>query len=240
MLWIKNIHIFSLLVVWLLFCRPLTAETPQTGPLVAPSKPPAIEKIGDHLFRVGTLRVDTAKRQITIPGRTLNAVVLEFVATVPRGVKAYESALELDTDALTFNAACILIGLDPSRSKRPQRHFDPTPPEGDPLEILVSWEALGETRQIPAEELLFDKKNNRPFSNSRWVYTGSMLLPNGRFLAELEGVLIGFVHTPAPLIENVAVDAVGRYGAVIFNPNLGLQPGTPVTMTLRALPLAGR
>lgn len=212
---------------------------PRPGP-PPPSAPPVIEKLADNVFRIGTLRVDTAKREISVPGRTLSAVVLEFVASTKRGMKAYESAIELDTDAVTFNAACVLIGLDAANAVRPQRHFDPTPPDGDPVEIRVSWEEKGKIREIDAEELLFDRKTDKPFSKSRWVYTGSLLLPNGRYLADLEGVLIGFVHTPAPIVENVAADAVGRYGAVIFNPNLGLNPDTAITLTLRAIPRTPR
>ena len=40
--------------------------------------------------------------------------MLEFVANTINGAKAYESALTLQTDAISFNAALLLIGLDPA------------------------------------------------------------------------------------------------------------------------------
>jgi hypothetical protein len=43
------------------------------------------------------------------------------------------------------------------------------------------------------------------------------------------------MHTPSPLIENPR-PIVGAYGASIINPSLKLKPGTPVTLTVRALP----
>jgi hypothetical protein len=48
-------------------------------------------------------------------------------------------------------------------------------------------------------------------------------------------VLIGFVHSPAPIIENVAGPGVARYGSIVMNPNLGLEPDTPVVLTVKAL-----
>jgi hypothetical protein len=202
----------------------------------APPPPPPVEKLGNNLFRVGNIRVDTARREFTVPGKVnSNVMVLEFVANARRGPKAYETAIELDTDAIVFNTACLLIGLDRSRSVQPTRHFDPREPVGDAVQVFVSWEENGKTRQIDAEQLLYDRGKNQAFSNSRWVYTGSTLLPNGRFLAEVEGSLIGFVHTPAPIIENVSSDAINRYGAIILNPELGLKPEMPITVTVRAV-----
>ena len=53
--------------------------------------------------------------------------------------------------------------------------------------------------------------------------------------ADIDGVLIGFVHSPAPVIENVGTAAVRRYGRIVLNPNLGLAPETPVILTVKAL-----
>lgn len=208
----------------------------QSPPLQA-----AVEKLGKNLFRVGTVRVDTAKREISVTGKVNGDVsVLEFVANTKGGGKAYESAIELDTNAIFFNTACILIGLDRARSVRPVSHFDPRAPEGDPVEVVVSWQENGRTRQVNAEQLLYDREKKRVITNSRWVYTGSMLLENGMFLADADGVLIGFVHTPAPIIENVSSDAVSRYGAIVLNEELGLKAGTTIMLTVKALPPSKR
>jgi hypothetical protein len=73
------------------------------------------------------------------------------------------------------------------------------------------------------------------------VYTGSVFLPqeptmtSTRYLADIDGVLIGFVHSPAPIIENVTGAGVRRYGMIVMNPNLGLDPETPVVLTVKAL-----
>jgi hypothetical protein len=203
----------------------------------APPRPaaPAVEKLGDKLFRVGEIRVDMSRREISVPGKANQATVLEFVANTRGGMKAYESALTLETDAITFNTALVLIGLDKSHARVPTRHFDPTPPEGDAVDIWVEWEAGGKRRRVRVEELLFDRRLKAPLPEGPWVYTGSTFLADGRYMAELDGVLIGFVHSPAPIVENPRAGAVGNYGAVVMNPSLGLLAGTPVTVIVRAV-----
>jgi hypothetical protein len=181
------------------------------------------------------VRADTAARLVTVTGR-INAVqTLEFVANTRGGLKAYESAITLDTDAIDFNVALLLIGLDVAHSRAPKRHFDPEPPDGDRVSIFVEWNRGEEHMRVPVEQLLFDKVAQRTVPTAAWVYTGSAILPDGRYLANVDGVVIGFVHSPAPIIEQVAGAGVDRYGQIVLNPNLGLEPDTPVTLTVQAL-----
>ena len=102
------------------------------GAQAAPEKPAPVEKLGPNSYRIGRMRIDTAKREVVVPGTVNPVSVLEFVANTPQGVKAYESAFTLDTSAISFNAALLLIGLDPSRARPSQVQFDPAPPSGDP------------------------------------------------------------------------------------------------------------
>ncbi len=203
-----------------------------------PVTPARIERLSDTRLRVGAVQVDLARKEVSVRG-VINAVpLIEFVVNTKDGYKSYESAIEADSNAIDFNLALILIGLDRSRATtRPRFHFDPVPPDGDPVEVWVSWRAGAEEKRVPADELIYDDGAKRPLPPGRWVYTGSQFMPRSRaFLADVDGVLIGFVHTPAPLIERV--DAVpGPFGAVMLNPTLDLKPGTEVTVTVRALPL---
>ena len=201
-----------------------------------PFPPNLVERLGDHLFRVGQIRVDTAKREITVSGHVNDVHVLEFVASTTGGFKAYESALSLDAGGIPFNAAMLLIGLDKTHARVPTRHFDPIPPAGDPVDIWVEWSANGQARRERVEELMLDLRTKQSIPAGPWVYTGSTFVKDSGYLADIDGVLIGFVHSPAPVIENPRAGAVDSYGSVVFNPNLGLLPGTAVTLTVRALP----
>jgi hypothetical protein len=72
-----------------------------------------------------------------------------------------------------------------------------------------------------------------------WVYTGSTFFkgPDGidRYQAEVDGVLIGFMHAPQLVIDNPRSDALDGFGYYVLNPEIGLKPGMPITLTVTAL-----
>ena len=212
-------------------------ESPsQTEPATSQGLAP-IQRIGPDLLRIGNVSVNMARKEVSVPGTVTHAEVLEFIAVAKGGFKAYESALELDTNAVGFNLALILIGLDSARGVVPEFHFDPTLPQGDPVEISVEWAVNGRRRNVPAEELVFNTSTKATLSKGPWVYTGSTFVSErNAYLAEIEGTLIGFVHTPAPVIENPRPLGQGDYSANRLNPQLNLAPETAVTLTVRALP----
>ena len=197
-------------------------------------KPSPVEKLSDNLFRVGTIRVDTTKRELTAPGKVNPVTTLEFIANTTGGIKAYESAVTLDVNAITFNAALLLLGLDKSHSRIPMARTDPVGPAGDPVEVWIDTSGPSPQR-IRAERLIYDQETKAAASDGTWVYTGSSFLSDGRYRADADGVLIGFVHDLATIIELSTAIGVNRYGAVILNPNLGLTPGMPVTLTVKAI-----
>lgn len=221
-----------MLTAWLAIGWLLSGTSIVQGP-PAP-KPAPVEKIDANTYRIGTMRVDTARRTLTVPGTINDVPILEFVANTIGGAKAYESAITLQTNAVSFNAALILLGLDPARGKPSKMQFDPTPPAGDPVDITVSWEQNGKTRTVPIEELLLDQRSKSTIARGPWVYTGSTFLDGTRFLAELDGVLIGLMHGPQAIIDNPRNDAVGGYNSIVLNAQV-VKPGTQVTITIQAL-----
>ena len=209
------------------------AQSRQGGPTRLPSG--LVQKIREGVYRVGPIEVDTLKKELTVSGRANdNVTTLEFVANTIGGQKAYESAITIDTDAVTFNTALLLLGLDPARSRVPKMHFDPVAPKGDPLEIWLDWNTPNGPRRARIEQLLYDERTKTTMSEGPWVYTGSTLV-DGRYMADIDGVLIGFVHSPAPVIENPRAGAVGAYGSIVMNPRLGLIGGTKVVVTVKAV-----
>jgi hypothetical protein len=199
-------------------------------------KPPVVEKLGNGQIRLGRIHVDTVKREIAVPGHMNDVTVLEFVANTRGGLKAYESAVTLETDGITFNAALLLIGLDRANARVPTRHFDPEPPAGDPVELWIEWDGPGGAKQrVRVEQLIYDRSTNETMPEGPWVYTGSSFYPDGRYLADADGVLIGFVHSPAPVIESPRGAGIEKYGSIILNPKLGLAGNAPVTLRVRSL-----
>ncbi len=216
-------------------------QPPFNNPESIPTTPAAVAKLGPGLFRIGEIKVDTTKREASVPGKVNAVQTLEFVANTRGGMKAYESALTIDTTAVTFNAAMLMIGLDKEHARVPTQHFDPVAPQGDRVALWIDWTRRDEHVRTPVEQLLFDSESHQTVPASDWVYTGSVFLQEGltprstRYLADIDGVLIGFVHSPAPIIENVTGAGVHRYGLIVMNPNLGLGAETPVVLTVKAL-----
>ena len=198
-------------------------------------KPAAVERLGPNLYRLGAIRVDTATREVSVTGKVNpDVMTLEFIANTKDGWRAYESAVSLDTDAITFNAALVLIGLDGSHAKGiPQQHFDRTGLTGDAVTVTLEC-AKGECERMPAERLMFDRVKKETVSGGKWIYTGSSFMPDGRYLADTGAVLIGFVHDPATIIEYSVGAGLGNYGSIVVNPNLGIAPGTAITLTVKA------
>ena len=219
----------------------LAAAQEQPGPrgqfMGPPPAPSPTERLGPGLLRIGNIRVDTTKKEISVAGFVNDVQVLEFLANTKGGFKAYETALELDTNAVNFNVACILIGLDPARAVHSRQQFDPVPPQGDPVDIFVEWDENGSKRRVRAEELIYNKTSKTVLTTGPWVYTGSAFTPStegNSYLAERDGTLIGFMHNTQPIIESPR-RLVGNYGDDIINPALNLKAGTTVQLTVRAL-----
>jgi len=104
------------------------------------------------------------------------------------------------------------------------------------VEIWVEWGSGESSHKMRIEQLIYDLKTQRVPQMGEWVYTGSTVLNDGRFLAEMDGVLIGFVHDPETLIENTIGSGIGAYGSIHLNPNINLAPDTEVKVTVKALP----
>ena len=198
------------------------------------AKPAAIEKLGPTQYRLGQVHVDTASREVSVTGKVNPEVqALEFVANTRDGWRAYESALSLDTDAITFNAALVLIGLDGSHATGvPKAHFDRTAVAGDVVTITLECPG-GECQRMPAERVMYDREKKEAISGGKWVYTGSSFTSENRYLADIGAVLIGFVHDPATVIEYSVGAGLGRYGQITTNPTLGLAPGVVIKVTVK-------
>lgn len=195
-----------------------------------------VQRLGPDLLRVGNIQVDTAKKEVSVRGIVNEVPGLEFLANTKGGLKAYESALELDTNAVNFNLALILIGLDPSRAVVPRFQFDPILPQGDPVAVWVEWNDGAERRRIPAAQLIYNRETKQTVPDGPWVYTGSVFYgENGTsYMAESDGTLIGFMHTPSSIIDS-PTPILGPWGTATINPTLNLKPGTEVLLIVEAL-----
>lgn len=204
-----------------------------------PPEQPIVKDLGDGRLQVGNIIIDGNKKEVIVPGR-INMIdgPIEFIACTKGGFKAYESVLEMETDAITFNLSMILLGLDPKKGKAAAYHFDPNQPQGDTVEISIQWDTEDDKKTIMAQEIIHDMSTGKTFPADHWVYTGSVFLEDGRYLAELDGVLIGFVHDPASVIESHFSEKFPAYGTYVVNKNHLLKVGMKVQMFIKPFEVA--
>lgn len=222
---------FALIGILLISLTGAVVADPAASPAGAQ---PSIEDLGNQRYRIGNIVVDKGRQSFRVQGRLLRREPpLEFLAVRKGGMKDYESLLEIDADAVEFNLACILIGLDRKKAKAPGFHFSPEPVEGMPVALWVSWQVKGKTTRLPAAKLLM--QGDKPVASDDWVYTGSVFTADGTYLAQQDGTLVGFVHNPASIIEHREGIALGNYGDVL--PRLSVLPpaGTPVILEVERL-----
>ena len=87
-----------------------------------------MKALGQDRFQIGRIVVDKRAGTFTVPGRVhVLGKPLEYLATSPRGMKEYETLLELDATGSEFNLACILLGLERDPKQAPFQQFSRAP-----------------------------------------------------------------------------------------------------------------
>ena len=204
--------------------RAQASPTPGSPPAVSPSpmpKPaspppaPVLKALGGDRYQVGRIVVDKGTRRFTVPGR-IRALdkPLEFLATLPGARKGYESLLELETNGIEFNLACILVGLERDKSVPPERPL--LAPVGPRVALDVAWTAGGRRQVLTAANALFGTAAAGSDRTLDWIYTGSFTsLDGSQLAADVTGTLVSFVKKdPSGVIALASAVDLGPYGAV--------------------------
>ena len=200
---------------------------------------PKVQDLGNGHLRVGLIEVDRNQRRFTVPAEVhQDEGTQEFILCTKGGYKGYESTLEGGATAYEFNVACLLIGLDPKHARTPRYHFDPTGVTGDRVEVSLSWGEGKKVRRIDVAEAVKDLRTGKAMKGGGWVYTGSTFTPDGAYMAQTDGVLIGFVHDPAEIITLATGTGQGDYGQLVPNTAVLPKKGTRVTVEVKALAAA--
>jgi hypothetical protein len=200
-----------------------------------------LKALGGDRYQIGRIVVDKRAGRFVVPGRVhVVRRPLEYLATAPRGMKGYETLLELDASGSEFNLACILLGLERDPKQAPFQQFSQAPLVGPRVNLSIAWSENERRRQVPAAEALLNPEAGVNPESVEWVYTGSKTVqPDGRFAADATGTLVGFVHDSNTIIESVHGIGIGRYGSVSGNVALLPPAGSPVELIVE-VPRANR
>jgi hypothetical protein len=211
---IRRCGLLAVLILSVAMCGPLARAQ-------APGSPPPqvgeLKSLGEDRYQIGRIIVDKRARRFTIPGRVhAFGKPLEYLATSPGGMKAYETLFEVDAIGSEFNLACILIGLerDPKHVAA-RRSGQPGPLVGPRVAIFVAWMEGDKRRQASAAEVVLNPEAGVKPESVEWVYTGAPAgAPPGVFPADITGTLVGFKRDENNVIESAVGIGVGAYGSV--------------------------
>lgn len=220
--------------------RPALAQSPPPAPGAAAQQATPVgelKPLGNDRFQIGRIVVDKRAGRFSVPGR-VHALgkPLEYLATAPGGMKAYEALFEVDAIGTEFNLACILIGLEADPQQVHWQRFRETAQlRGRPLAITVAWTDGGTRREVPAAEALLNADAGVAPGSVQWVYVGAPASEfHRRFVADDTGTLIGFIHDANCIIESVATIGVGAYGSVRGNDKLLPPNGSAIELIVAA------
>jgi hypothetical protein len=178
------------------------------------------------------------KKFIEATGRmALTDGILEFIAVASQG-RDYESLLALDCKPSELQFALLLIGCEtgavPGHAKAGEK-------PGSPLMLELEWQDEGQTRSVPVERLLVDRRTKKTPDALLWVFNGSYFAKSPVtnrevFQADEEQAFIALWWEPSVLINLGA-----EYGDPYRGDNQGFEvktsavppKDTPVKLILR-------
>ncbi|MGA1863828.1 MAG: YdjY domain-containing protein [bacterium] len=164
-------------------------------------KKSSIQQIGPDKYEIGNVILDKNKREIFISGSiNMQNGLVEYLACHEEVGKLHESVLKMDAKPSDIQVALLLLGFKNDNNLKYQG--DPTIPEGDSLDIFAEWELPDKNKKrVRAEELVFDKQNNKTMQRTHWVFTGSQIV-DGQYMADTDGSIIATFRDPFAIINN--------------------------------------
>jgi hypothetical protein len=185
------------------------------------------------------IRIWEKSRKIEAQGVVnMNADMVELFATTPTG-KKHESVVVVECNPFLLYNALGIIQLNPGGGG--EHVGDSAPIYGDKVFIYAEWKENGQLRRERAENLIWDKKHNRPMPQTHWVFTGSRLLKNRvtgelMLMASKEGSLVATYYDPFAILNNPLSE---RTDDTVYYANSALVPpkGTPITVVFTADPI---
>jgi len=162
---------------------------------------PSIQKIEDGVLRVGSIMVNKKEGSVLVMGQVnMQEGLVEYLACGVSG-KLHESVLKLYSEPFHIQLALLLLGLEPGKNHL-KRQGDHGIPQGDPIEIWVTWFSYDKkTITHRAEDLLFNKKTGLTMEKTPWIFTGSQIV-KGRFMAQVEHSIAATYHDPYAIIDH--------------------------------------
>jgi len=154
-------------------------------------------KVSPNVYRIGTVTVDLASREVRFAGKINMATgVMEVLVCTIYG-KTHESVISTTIRPLDLHLALLLLGLQNGYNPGWPEPDDPQfkkegwgIPRGDQVDVTVEWELAGKPMKVRVEQLLKDCRTGEPLPQTGWVFVGSFVDERGTYLADAIGSII--------------------------------------------------
>ena len=194
------------------------AQFPDDAPAPKPaaSKEPvdpakAIQKIEGDRFKLGIIEFDQKTREVRVPCKVnMREGPLEYVLVHESG-KVHESLFSTAARPVELNIVLLLLNWQKSEAffdfSQPERggvlvKGAKNPPTSQ-VEVHLAWsDKDGKAQTCRVEHWLHQIEKKSKLAVEPWIYTGSIVMPDGRFLAEDTGSIMALYQDPGSMINN--------------------------------------
>ena len=162
----------------------------------------AAEADQTRIGKLPHLELDPQKKQVRVECEMLAvAAPLEFFCCV-KGSNDYEAMIRSEVKPSDLHFALLGIGQKPGQ---PLKYSEAAkkwiPPQGPPLQIAMEYEKDGKTISDPAWKWMRDVHGKKPAPPFTWVFTGSRVMPDGKYAADVTGYLVSIVNFDLTVID---------------------------------------
>ena len=192
---------------------------------------PSIVMVDENRLKIGDIIIDRKERFVSMEGEINMAEgLVEYFASSGEG-KLHESVLKIYAQPYHIQIALLLLGLEPGNQPIEYQGANEKPC-GDPVRIMVSWQTNGEYKEVPAEDLVFNRATDKSMGKTVWVFTGSKIM-DGNYMAQVEGSIVSTFHDPFAILDHRS--DTGADDTLFFaNEKLLPSKGTKVVMKIFA------
>lgn len=196
--------------------QPPAPAKPPAPPAAADAKPasppaPAVKPLGGPLYELNGISFNAETRAIRLPGLiNMTQGLLEYALVHEEG-KAHESLLTTKVSPFDLNVVLLLLNYEASTT-----FFDlsdkirgallvPNPKTAPKAELAVTLEwkdPKGQIQTARLESLLLNAQPKTNLAPGPFIFTGSMVMDDGTFMAKESGSILALFADPASLINN--------------------------------------
>lgn len=185
---------------------------PEAAPAAKPNAgPPVIKSLGGTRHELNGIQFDRKTRAISLPAKiNMTEGLLEY-ALVHESGKVHESLLSTTISPYDLNVVLLLVNYQSSAT-----FFDVSDkkagavlvknPKIEPrakVSVTLEWkDPKGPSRSASLASLMINIDQKAPATEGPFIYTGSMLMDDGTFMARETGSILAFYADAAALINN--------------------------------------